>query len=248
MSLRFHEIAESYHRILNPFTEDQLMLLGDICRLHSGMKLLDLACGKAEMLCRWVQRYGISGVGVDISEVFLDAAHKRAAELNAAEKLTFVQGDAGKYPQATYDFDVVSCIGATWIGNGLTGTLELMKPALKPGGLLLAGEPYWIDPPPEPAYAAMGVKKEDYVSLEGTLDRFASAGMELVEMILADHHGWDRYEAPQWRAVDDFLCTNPNDPDASALYEWISNNRRRYLQYGRRYFGWGVFVLRLSQC
>jgi cyclopropane fatty-acyl-phospholipid synthase-like methyltransferase len=59
MSLRFHEIAETYHRILNPFTEDQLMLLGEICHLHSGMKLLDLACGKAEMLCRWVQQYGV---------------------------------------------------------------------------------------------------------------------------------------------------------------------------------------------
>ena len=44
MSLRFHEIAETYHRILNPFTEDQLILLGEICRLHSGMKQLDLAC------------------------------------------------------------------------------------------------------------------------------------------------------------------------------------------------------------
>lgn len=72
MSLRFHEIAESNNRILNPFTENQLMLLGDICRLHPGIKQLDLACGKAEMLCRWAQKYGINGVGVDISTVFLD--------------------------------------------------------------------------------------------------------------------------------------------------------------------------------
>ena len=246
MSLRFHEIAETYHRILNPFTEDQLMLVGEICHLHSGMKLLDLACGKAEMLCRWAQQYGISGVGVDISTVFLDAAHKRAAEMNTTEKLTFVQCDAAKYPQATHDFDVVSCIGATWIGNGLTGTLELMKPTLKPGGFLLIGEPYWIDVPPETAYAAMGVSKDDFVSLEDTLDRFESAGVRLVEMVLANHYGWDRYEAPQWMAVDDFLRTNPNDPDAPELNEWISNNRRRYLRYGRRYLGWGVFVLRLS--
>jgi SAM-dependent methyltransferase len=246
MSLRFHEIAETCHRILNPFTEDQLMLLGEICRLHSGMKLLDLACGKAEMLCRWVQHYGITGVGVDISAVFLEAAHERAAELNATEKLTLVQGDAGKYPQATHDFDVVSCIGATWIGNGLTGTLELMKPALKPGGLLLVGEPFWMEPPPETAYAAMGVGKDDYVTLEDTLDRLESAGTKLVEMVLADHYGWDRYEAPQWMAVDDFICNHPDDPDTPALNEWISNNRRRYLKYGRRYFGWGVFVLRLS--
>jgi ubiquinone/menaquinone biosynthesis C-methylase UbiE len=246
MSLRFHEIAESYHRILNPFTEDQLMLLGDICRPHPETRQLDLACGKGEMLCRWAQKFGINGVGVDISTVFLNAARERANELGVTERLTFIQEDAGKYPQATHDFDVVSCIGATWIGNGLTGTLELMKLAIKPGGLLLVGEPYWIDLPPETAYAAMGVSKDDYVTLVETLDRFESAGMRLVEMVLANQYGWDRYEAPQLMAVDDFLCTNPNDPDAPALYEWISNNRRRYLKYGRRYFGWGVFVLRLS--
>ena len=247
MSLRYHEIAESYHRILNPFTEDQLMLLGDICRLHSEIRQLDLACGKGEMLCRWAQKFGIGGVGVDISTVFLDAARGRAGELSVTDQLTFIQEDAGKYPQATHDFDVVSCIGATWIGNGLEGTLALMKPSLKPEGLILVGEPYWIQPPPEEAYATEGVGRNDYVSLESTFDRFEASGMDLVEMVLADHDGWDRYEAPQWMAVDDFLRANPDDPETSELRDWIDNSRRAYLRYGRRYLGWGVFVLRIGR-
>lgn len=247
MSLRFHEIASKNIRILNPFTERQLMLLGKVCRLHPGMKQLDLACGKGEMLCRWSQEYGISGIGVDISSVFLGEAKKRTEELEVTEQLEFVQGDAGKYPQGVHDFDIVSCIGATWIGNGLIGTLELMKPAVKPDGLLLVGEPYWIERPPEDAYAALDVGKDDYVYLDGTMDRFESSGMELIEMVIADQHGWDRYEAPQWMAVDDFLRTNPDYHDAKALYEWTSNNRRSYLEYGRRYFNWGVFVLRISK-
>ena len=246
MLLRFHEIAETYHRILNPFTEDQLILLGEICRLHPDIKQLDLACGKAEMLCRWAQKYGISGLGVDISSVFLESAKNRAKELNVSDNLTFIQGDAGNYSLAANAYDIVSCIGATWIGNGLTGTIELMKPAVTSNGLLLIGEPYWIEPPPETAYAAMGISKDDYVSLDDTLDRLELAGMRLVEMVLANHYGWDRYEAPRWMAIDDFLRNNPNDPDASALNKWINNNRRAYLKYGRRYFGWGVFVLRLS--
>ena len=243
MSLRFHEIAETYHRILNPFSEDQLMLLGEICRLNPNQKLLDLACGKAELLCRWAQAYGIFGVGVDISAVFLEAAHARASELGVADQLTFVQADAGEYPQATHDFDVVSCIGATWIGGGLTGTIALMEPALKPGGLLLVGEPYWIDPPPEAAYETLGVGVEDYVSLEGTLDRFEAADLQLIEMVLANLDGWDRYEAPQWMAINDFLRANPNDPDAAALRQWNNSNQHAYFKYGRRYLNWGVFVL-----
>ncbi|MDP6314835.1 MAG: methyltransferase domain-containing protein [Pseudomonadales bacterium] len=219
MSLRFHEISESYHRVLNPITEDHLMLLGEICRLDQDTRLLDLACGKAEMICRWVQKYGISGTGVDISSMFLDAARDRASELGVADRITFVQGDAAVYPQQTHYFDLVSCIGATWIGKGLTGTLSIMQKALKPGGILLAGEPFWIEPPPEAAYEAMEIAPDDYVSLDGTLDRIESAGMRLIEMLSADQHGWERYEAPQWQAVDDYLSRNPDDPEASELSE-----------------------------
>ncbi len=246
MSLRFHEIAETYHRILNPFTDEQLMLLAEICGLNADMQLLDLACGKAEMLCRWAQTYGIHGTGVDISTVFLKAAQERADELKVADNLTFIQKDAGQYSPAAHAYDVVSCIGATWIGSGLPGTIELMKPAVKPGGYLLIGEPYWIDPPPEPAYGALGMRQDDFVSLDATLDRLEAAGLELMEMVMADHSGWDRYEAPQWKAVHDFLRNNPDDPDAAELRRWISSNRRAYLRYGRRYLGWGVFVLRTA--
>jgi hypothetical protein len=123
---------------------------------------------------------------------------------------------------------------------------RILNPFTEDQILLLIGEPYWIEPPPETAYEALGVGKDDFVSLDDTLDRFESAGMRLVEMVLANHDGWDRYEAPQWMAVDDFLYANPDDPDASVLNEWINNNRRVYLKYGRRYLNWGVFVLRLS--
>ena len=49
-----HEISEAEHRIINPFTDDKLLLLGDVCRLRHGQRQLDLACGKGEMLARWV--------------------------------------------------------------------------------------------------------------------------------------------------------------------------------------------------
>jgi len=42
MSLRQHEIAEASHRILNPFTEEKLLLLGEVCRLRAGQRQLDL--------------------------------------------------------------------------------------------------------------------------------------------------------------------------------------------------------------
>lgn len=243
-SLRCHEIAETDHRILNPFSEAKLDLLGELCRWRSGQRLLDLACGKGEMLARWARRYGIEGIGVDISTVFLDAARERAAELGVADRVRFVERDAAAYVADANGFDVVSCLGATWIGNGLAGTIELMRPALAAGGLLLVGEPYWIDEPPREAPAAFGFGPDDFTSLAGTLDRFTAAGCELVEMVLADGDSWDRYAAPQWRSLSDWLRANPDDAEAADFRAFLDQSRRAHLAFGRRYLGWGVFVLR----
>jgi SAM-dependent methyltransferase len=246
MSLRFHEIAERRHRILNPFTEEQLLLLGDICAVRPDTRQLDLCCGKGEMLSRWSARYGLTGTGVDISAVFLEAARQRADELNVAERLTFIQADAATYPIPTGAFDIVSCIGATWIGGGLAGTLRLMRPGLRnQDSLLLVGEPYWIDEPPGEAYAAItDGDRELFTTLAGTLDRIDSAGLELVEMVAADHYGWDRYAARQWMTVSDWLRANADSPEATEIRRLHERSRREYLTYTRRYLGWGVFVLR----
>lgn len=244
MSLRHHEIAEADHRILNPFTDAKLGLLGEVCRLRDGQRLLDLACGKGEMLCQWAARHRITGTGVDLSEVFLSAARARAHELGVADRVRFHQCDAGTYQADADDFDIVSCIGATWIGGGLRGTLDLMRRAVREDGLLLVGEPYWTSPPPAAACQALGLGEHDFATLAGTLERFTDAGVELVEMVLADGDSWDRYEAAKWWTISHWLDANPTDPDAPAMREFLHGSRSSHLEYQRDYLGWGVFVLR----
>jgi len=41
--LRQHELAEADHRTLNPFTDQQLMQLGDVSRIGAATRILDLA-------------------------------------------------------------------------------------------------------------------------------------------------------------------------------------------------------------
>ncbi|MBT8226815.1 MAG: class I SAM-dependent methyltransferase [Dactylosporangium sp.] len=244
--LRFHEIAEADNAILNPFTKDQLALLGRVCRLRPGQRQLDLACGKGEMLCDWADEFEITGVGVDLSSVFLTAARRRAEELDLTDRLAFVQGDAAAYQAEPGAFDVVSCIGASWIGNGLAGTLALMRAPLRDGGLLLVGEPFWHEEPPAEAYPALETSPGEFVSLAETAERLVAAGFDLVEMVLANQDGWDRYIAPHWWAIDRWLREHPEHPDAPALRQFGEAERAGHLAYGRRYLGWGVFVLRAA--
>jgi cyclopropane fatty-acyl-phospholipid synthase-like methyltransferase len=64
---RSFTIRESSHRILNPFTSEKLATLGAAVGLRAGMSLLDLCCGRGEMLSSWARDHGITGTGVDIS-------------------------------------------------------------------------------------------------------------------------------------------------------------------------------------
>ncbi|HEV8063420.1 MAG TPA: methyltransferase domain-containing protein, partial [Acidimicrobiales bacterium] len=113
---RYHQISESTHRLMNPTSLAAIMLVGDICKLDAGTRLLDLACGKGEMLCQFARKYGLSGVGVDIFGPSVAEAGARASELGVADAVEFLEGDAAE-PLDRGRFDAVSCIGATWIGG-----------------------------------------------------------------------------------------------------------------------------------
>jgi SAM-dependent methyltransferase len=237
-------IREERHRIHNPFSEEKLATLGRALRLPPGARLLDLACGSGELLCTWARAHGVAGTGVDISTAFLARARQRAAELDVADRVEFVHADAAGYVAAE-PVDVAACVGATWIGGGVAGTVELLRRSLRPGGLLLIGEPYWrLDPPDEQTVTAChAAHRDDFRSLPGLIGHFAELGCDLVEMVLADQDSWDRYVAPQWLNLRRWLDANPDDELAPALRAELDTAPLQHVRYQREYLGWGVFAL-----
>lgn len=250
--MRFLEIAEADIRIQNPFSEIRLMQVGRICyrlgHMRPGTRFLDLACGQGEMLCRWAQLYEITGTGVDINETFLVMARQRAEELGVATQVEFVRDDASKVTRYARAYDVVSCVGATWIGGSPMGNIDLMRQALKDEsrGLLLLGELFWDREPSQAAAEAMGVEIDQVPTLPGMYDLFDQAGVRLLNMVLADQEGWDRYQTYQWMEIDRWLRECPDDPDAAEFRDQIEGWKRSYLTY-RGHFGWGVFILGVKE-
>jgi hypothetical protein len=241
---RSFTIREAGHRILNPFTEEKLAALGRALRLSPGTTMLDLASGKGEMLCTWARDHGISGTGIDVSTVFTDAARARAAELGVTDHVTFIHGDAAGYV-AGEPVDVVSCCGATWIGGGFGGTIELLSRSMRPGGLLLVGEPFWrLDPPDqETVEGCHAQSKDDFRALPDLVEQVHGLGWDLVEMVLADQDSWDRYVAAQWLSVRRWLDANPEDELADDMRADLTASQLQHTRYQREYLGWGVFAL-----
>lgn len=241
---RIFTISESEHRIHNPFTPEKYATLGRVLRMKPGTRILDLGSGSGEMLCTWAREYEITGVGIDMSPLFTTQAKLRAEELCVTERVHFIHNDATGYV-ADEKCDVAACIGATWIAGGVDGTIELLAKSLRPGGIMLIGEPYWRHLPAteELAHACGITSVADFLTLPDLVDSFCERGYDVVEMVLADQEGWDRYEAAKWMTMRRWLEQNPDDEFAQDVRVELTISPKRHVTYTREYFGWGVFAL-----
>jgi SAM-dependent methyltransferase len=241
---RIFNITESAHRIHNPFTPEKLTALGEALRLESGTRVLDLGSGSGEMLCTWARDHGITGTGIDTSRLFTEQAKHRAEELGVARQVKFIHGDAAGYV-SDEKVGVAACVGATWIGGGVAGTIELLSRSLLAGGIILIGEPYWRQLPSDDVFAkgCLANSISDFLTLPELLASFGRLGCDIVEMVLADQDGWDRYEAAKWLTMRRWLKDNSTDEFAKEVRAKLTSEPERYAAYTREYLGWGVFAL-----
>lgn len=242
--LRVFSIRESRHRIHNPLTARQLADFGARLELRPGDRVLDLGCGSGELLATWARDHGVTGVGVDLNPDFLAAARARTAALGVGTAVEFVEADASGYVSAE-PVQLAACVGATWIGGGVPGTLDLLRRSVVPGGMLLVGEPYWRSvPTTEEQLAGCGVSSaDDYLTLPGLVEAFGAQGYDVVDWECGTESSWDRYMTPQWLSMRRWADAHPDHELHDTIRAELHTEPARYAAFTRVHFGWGVFAL-----
>ena len=156
---KYFAVTTKYHLVCNPMSTAKLDELIELLQLDPEATTLDIACGKAEILTRLAERYGASGVGVDISPYAVADAKQKLLGRAPDARIEILNMDGADYKPERL-FDLAMCIGASWVFQGHRGTLRALKSMTKPGGLVLVGEPFWITEPDE-AYLAADLEKRD---------------------------------------------------------------------------------------
>lgn len=236
---RYYVVAEGAHELQNPTSEEKLVLLGERLGLGPESRVLDIASGRGGPALVLARAFGCSIEGIEIEPAFQEVAAARAQAQGLSSLLSFRVEDASSAALPPETYDAALCLGASFVYGDLAETVTRLASAVKPGGYVVVGEPYWRRLPLPEDY-----EERDLIltTLEGTVAIFETERLPVVSIIVSSEDDWDRYETLHWQAVERWVAENTTDPDAPDIAARAERHKRTYLRYGRDYLGWAIFA------
>ncbi len=238
--LRFAAVAHRDHTFTCPLSSERADRLLGLMDLQPGQRVLDIGCGKAELLLRAIERYRVGAVGIDRSAQVLEQARQAAALRTPLADLTLHELDVASFSVPEGSFDAALCIAGPY-GIGEVRALARM---VKPGGLVLLGDHFWQAPPPPEYLAFLGTPHNVHADHETGVKLGLQAGLRLLYACTATLDEWDHYEGLYLRAVELHVAQNPDDADAAAMRARMDAWRDAYYRWGRQALGFAFYLFR----
>ncbi|MCB9639149.1 MAG: methyltransferase domain-containing protein [Myxococcales bacterium] len=241
---KLSHVGHATMSLCNPLSESKLQHLLRLLPLREEMLALDIGCGKGEMLIRLAERFGLDGVGIDISEAFLQEAREQARLRVPRSKLDFLLGDMRQISLLKHHFDIGMCVGATQAIGSMTLTLARLKELVRPGGLILLAEGFWRRPPAAEYLEFLQCDAQLYRSHSGNVELGQQEGLTYLFGLVCEREDFDIYEGTYLLNIENYCEAHPDEPDCETMLRRIRRWHSHYLRYGRDTLGFGFYVFR----
>jgi SAM-dependent methyltransferase len=245
---KFYDITQRGHVLCTCTSVEKLDEVIAVLNLGPGARVLDIGSGKGEFIVRIAERFGgerghgFHGVGVDISPFCCADLRALAARRVPAADIEVLEMAGADYRPRPGAFDAASCLGASWAFGGHRGTLEYLSRAVRPGGVVVTGEPFWKKEPDPEYLASSGLKRETFGTHAANVEVGEALGLVPLVALASSDHDWDYYETMLWNGAARYAADHPDDPDVPELLARVEKDRREYLNWGRDTLGWALYV------
>jgi 2-polyprenyl-3-methyl-5-hydroxy-6-metoxy-1,4-benzoquinol methylase len=129
-------------------------LAGDV----TGKRLLQIACSHGDQVLSWAN-LGATAVGIDISDVAIENARRKAAEAQIAAE--FRQADMFDLPADLIDLDLIYLSwGAICWAPDLNELARILAERLRPGGVVLMADHH-------PVWEVLAVRGDNHLAVAG---------------------------------------------------------------------------------
>jgi len=232
------EVFEALHhgmRICNPMQGSDLDIILGGLDPAAGDHMIDIACGHGELLIRAAERSAIRGVGIDLSPWVLVRASDEAARRVPTANLSWWLGDGKALP--TESWDVLACLGASWIWNGFLGTARALAARSRPGAAMAIGDLVMkegADP------AAIREEYGAVLTLSDQVEILRESGFDHLDRIVISDGGFEAYDRRTAQSAEEWVRLHPG-PRADQYLEdqqsWAEDHRR-----DREFLSWVVWT------
>ena len=227
----YTRIAHTGMAIMNPIPAAKLDEVVELLDLPPRGRVVDLGCGKGDLLARIARRYDVDAVGID-----------RDAQLLAEVPpgINVIVADIETWNRGRGAFDLVASVGSPAQLSSLAGLV-------RPGGLVLYGNGYWRSEPSLKFLQALGATRDELADYAGTVRRGEELGLTPVYAVTAGVDDFDRYEWSWSLNGERYAAAHSDEPGLGEFLEWIGAGRRRYIELGGRdTLGFGLFLFRAA--
>jgi len=242
---RFTTIAHAGRDVLGPVSLASVdWVLDHLPPSGARVNVLDVGCGKGELLVRTLERTGGSGIGVEPNPAFAADARERLERRLGPGRGVIIEAvlDASTLPARGFDLGI--CTGALHAFGDWPAALRGIAALVTEDGWALMGPTYWKRRPHPDYLAAIEGEEDEAMTLPPTLAAAEDAGWHVVASHESTPEEWDDYEHSYAAKVRHWCDEHPNDPDMPGFRERIENWAAAYAKWGRVTMGYALVLLR----